>query len=186
MKKSAGKVVGFEGSWYLVTPALPAPRKITLLDWYGPPTEILRAWDQTTSEAVQSAQIGQLWNAMCGWCEQAKVDEVEIEGAEHLGKNALLAMGFRARPIFRFRHLPLGWIVHWYFSGTPFATASVLRKLIEHGGFSLVARSNGVDRLRLRDNSWDGMYLNIAGEDSPSELARLTATLESVRASTIS
>lgn len=182
MSRAAELVREYKGNWYLVTPALPEPKLVTPDDWFGPPWEVLREWATDTPDDLQEAQLRALWGATCEWCEAMFVDEVEIEGAANPDSAVLARNGFARKVMFSLRQLPVPWSVHWSFSGEPTATASVLRSLRGQTGLSLVGRAQGVERLRLRDNSWDGVYLNIEGLDAVESSDRLVSILRRARA----
>ena len=173
--RGAGPSLPDLGHWFLLTPALPHPRPANVnvpADWLGPTGDLIRRWDAVASEDEQEVQLRELWDSACAW---AATDEVEVEGGIDLDSRQLIAIGFARKLDFSWRRMPFFLTELWSLRGDQASVGVVLRRLRDFPGFTLVARSNGIDRLRLRGDSWDGVYLNIAGLDAGKALDELEA-----------
>jgi hypothetical protein len=167
--------------WLLASPAFSLPQLLTSAEWPVSTFARIREWGMAGADSQQEAELVALWNAACAWCGRVDIDEVEIIGAEGVGRAELATMGFERRVMFLPRNWPFPWTIHWFWAGEPAEAVKLLRRLRERGTYSLVARSLGVDRLSVGDSSWDAVYLNVAGLDQQDGYDRVASMVRESR-----
>ena len=163
-----------QAEWFLLTPAQTEPRLVGPVEWLGPPWALIREWQDATPDSDQEEQLRDLWTTACAW---SSADEIEIEGGIELDRRLLRSAGFAPRHVFSIRSMPFPMTTRWSLAADRARTLTTLARLRELAGVTLVARSQGVERLRLRGDSWDAVYLNIEGLHPEKAWAQLQSML---------